>query len=106
LPPRVLVVGTAGQEDLCVAVAVSLLLAFWDVDLSTFSVPKLNASPMAFSKSDVRERLATIQDFHGQPAIPKRTVKEVSNFFNGGGREQGWFQWLKNQFDSSTDTPQ
>lgn len=99
-PPAVNVIGASGQEDCVVVVSVAILLAFWQVDLKGLkgqvfaetanSRSSEDTQNETFSKGEVRDMVATIQDFHQQPALPKRLIKELSNYF---GQYGGWRTW-------------
>ena len=98
-PPVVHVIVSSGQEDCGVVVCVAILLAFWQVDLKdvqrqmfTGTTHSINddTENETFSKGEVRDMVATIQNFHQQPALPKRLIKELSNYFGQCG---GWRAW-------------
>ena len=89
--PLVCVVVEPAQLDFAVVAVTAICLAFWDLDLTNFDGPLASdKSVFCFSKAEVRERLASIQDFHKQAALPKRLVKELSNYFGEYGE---WRQW-------------
>ena len=100
--PHIHIVGLDSQAEERIIVALVILLAFWDVDMRATLMPgkqcaDTGATPPNQTKQDVRQRAATIQEFHNHPALSKRLLKEVSNFFSSCGRgDGGWHQWWNN----------